>query len=122
MQLQKIPFRSASAFSEFFLKYIEQHPDLIPFYNRYPSLDNFAGQLQDKAATFPDSSRQVLASSLRRQYQSIKTLPAVEANIAALADAKTFTITTGRPIVYHAEPLVHRHDGRFLDNGHLHPV
>ena len=105
MQLQKIPFRSASAFSEFFLKYIEQHPDLIPFYNRYPSLDNFAGQLQDKAATFPDSSRQVLAASLRRQYQSIKTLPAVEANIAALADAKTFTITTGHQLAIFTGPL-----------------
>ncbi|MBL7851722.1 MAG: bacillithiol biosynthesis cysteine-adding enzyme BshC [Cyclobacteriaceae bacterium] len=104
MPLQKIPFRSAHAFSEFFLKYIEQDEALKPFYGRFPSPEAFQGQLKDKSG-FPASARNTLVKVLQRQYESVKQQPAVEANIRALGDAKTFTVTTGHQLSVFTGPL-----------------
>jgi len=105
MQLQKIPFRSANAFSEFFLKYIEQQPEIAPFYNRFPSLENFAGQIAEKAKSFPSQHRKVLVDALLRQYQSLKISANVEQNIRSLGDPNTFTITTGHQLAVFTGPL-----------------
>ncbi len=104
MHLQKIPFRSANAFSEFFLKYIEQHEALTSFYNRFPTSNSFQGQLKDKA-NFPASSRTTLVKVLQRQYQHIKQHSAVEDNIRSLGDARTFTVTTGHQLSVFTGPL-----------------
>lgn len=104
MQLQKVPFRSTHAFTEFFLKYIEQQSELKPFYHRFPSLKSFEGQIKDKSK-FPSPTRKVLVSALQRQYQSLKILPAVEENISKLGEAKTFTVTTGHQLSIFTGPL-----------------
>lgn len=104
MQLQKIPFRSTHAFTEFFLKYIEQQAELKPFYNRFPSLNSFKDQIKERSS-FPPSTRKVLVSSLQRQYQSLKILPVVEDNIKKLGEATTFTVTTGHQLSIFTGPL-----------------
>jgi bacillithiol biosynthesis cysteine-adding enzyme BshC len=104
MHLQKIPFRSTHAFSEFFLKYIEQHDGLKNFYSRFPALSAFEGQLKDKSS-FPASTRATLVKVLQHQYASTKPGPAVEANIKALGDTKTFTVTTGHQLSVFTGPL-----------------
>lgn len=104
MHLQKIPFRSTHAFSEFFLKYIEADKSLAPFYNRFPSVESFEGQLKEKSG-FPAAHRTVLVKSLQRQYKALKLSPAVEANIIALGDKKTFTVTTGHQLAIFTGPL-----------------
>lgn len=105
MHLQKIPFRSAHAFSEFFLKYIESDEALKPFYNRFPSVSSFDGQLKEKSASFLPASRQTLMSVLQRQYQPLKVSLPVEASIKALGSEKTFTITTGHQLSIFTGPL-----------------
>lgn len=105
MHLQKIPFRSANAFSEFFLKYIEQNPELAPFYHRFPSLDHFRGQITDKGKSFPARNRRVLVDTLLHQYQSLKISPQVENNIRSLGEATTFTVTTGHQLAVFTGPL-----------------
>lgn len=105
MHLQKIPFRSTNAFSEFFLRYIEQQPGLDSFYHRFPSLDNFGGQLTDKAKSFPSKNRSVLVDSLLKQYQSLKISPPVENNIRSLGESTTFTVTTGHQLAIFTGPL-----------------
>jgi bacillithiol biosynthesis cysteine-adding enzyme BshC len=104
MYLQKIPFRSAHAFSEFFLKYIEQDESLKSFYGRFPSLDAFQGQLKEKSS-FPAATRSTLVKVLQRQYEPLKRSPAVEANLRALGDAQTFTVTTGHQLSVFTGPL-----------------
>ncbi|MFM8849021.1 MAG: bacillithiol biosynthesis BshC, partial [Cytophagales bacterium] len=47
MNLTSLDFRSTHAFTSFFLDYIEQKPSLQKFYNRFPKIQNFQGQLQD---------------------------------------------------------------------------
>ncbi|MBL7847695.1 MAG: bacillithiol biosynthesis cysteine-adding enzyme BshC [Cyclobacteriaceae bacterium] len=105
MHLQKIPFRSAQAFSEFFLKYIEQQPELTPFYGRFPSVESFGEQIKEKSSAFPATTRAILVESLQQQYKDIKLTPAVEQNITALREANTFTVTTGHQLSVFTGPL-----------------
>jgi bacillithiol biosynthesis cysteine-adding enzyme BshC len=105
MQLTKIPFEETRTFSPFFLDYINQKETLQPFYNRFPVLKNFKGQLADKAASFPQANREVLVSTLQRQYQKLTLTEVVKSNITSLSDKKTFTITTGHQLNIFTGPL-----------------
>ena len=106
MRLQKIPFRSTNAFTEFFLKYIEHHPSLQAFYGQFPSVDNFAKQIAEKSKSFPATTRNLVVRSLKQQYKSITSpAPAVEENIDSLLDENTFTVTTGHQLSIFTGPL-----------------
>ena len=105
MMLQKIPFRSTHAFTEFFQKYIEQHPSLKSYYNHFPSLENFGKQIKEKAGSFPKANRKVLVDVLQRQYQPLKPIGAVETNIQSLLEENTFTVTTGHQLSIFTGPL-----------------
>ena len=105
MMLQKIPFRSTHAFTEFFQKYIEQHPSLKSYYNHFPSLENFGKQIKEKAASFSKAKRKVLVDALHRQYQTLKPIGAVETNIQSLLQENTFTVATGHQLSIFTGPL-----------------
>src|SRR3990170_6694769 len=105
MQHKKIPLADTKAFSLFFLDYIQQKESLKPFYNRFPLLENFKDQIREKASSFPYTHREVLVSTLQKQYQHL-TIPDLAANnISALADSKTFTVTTGHQLNIFTAPL-----------------
>ncbi|MFM8738884.1 MAG: bacillithiol biosynthesis cysteine-adding enzyme BshC [Cytophagales bacterium] len=104
MNLTSLDFRSTHAFTSFFLDYIEQKPSLQKFYNRFPKIQNFQGQLQDKAS-FTRGNREILVTALTAQYGSLKTTDAVQANFSALSHEKTFTITTGHQLNVFTGPL-----------------
>jgi bacillithiol synthase len=105
MKLEKFPLSDTQAFNSFFLDYIEQKETISPFYNRYPTVENFKEQISDKQSTFPHSTRSTLVTALRRQYDGLKLQESVEKNIASLADSKTFTITTGHQLNIFTGPL-----------------
>lgn len=105
MQTKKVTFADTHAFSSFFLDYIQQKETLKPFYNRYPSRDAIAGQLQEKQKSFPQENRTVLVNALREQYKTTDTTEAVRANIEALANPTTFTVTTGHQLNIFTGPL-----------------
>ncbi len=105
MHLQKIPFRSTHAFSEFFLKYIEQHPSLQPFSGNFPTVALFKEQIQEKSKSFPTANRKVLVQVLQRQYKDIIASPVVEGNIKSLGTENTFTVTTGHQLSAFTGPL-----------------
>lgn len=105
MQLKKIPLADTKAFTPFFLDYLEQKNSLKPFYNRFPAIENFKEQIHDKTKTFPIHNRQVLVSTLQKQYANIQAPPCVTENIASLLSEKTFTITTGHQLNIFTGPL-----------------
>ncbi|MFM7857984.1 MAG: bacillithiol biosynthesis BshC, partial [Flammeovirgaceae bacterium] len=104
MNLTSLDFRSTHAFMPFFLDYIEQSSSLQPFYHRFPTLQNFQGQLHDKAS-FTKANREILVTALIAQYRSLKTTDAVQANLSALGNEKTFTVTTGHQLNVFTGPL-----------------
>jgi bacillithiol biosynthesis cysteine-adding enzyme BshC len=105
MQLEKFPLSDTHAFNSFFLDYIEQKETLKQFYNRYPHPDNFPAQIKDKHSSFPSESRNMLVRVLQKQYESVRSTPLVENNIALLAKKNSFTITTGHQLNIFTGPL-----------------
>src|SRR5690606_18005180 len=102
---QKLPLAATRAFSSFFLDYIRQNESLRPFYHRYPTLSNFKDQIDEKSKVFPQTHRDVLVATLKKQYDGIAISDAVAFNLDSLSDSKTFTVTTGHQLNIFTGPL-----------------
>lgn len=105
MEHHLVPFRKTKSFSQTFIDYIEQSSALKPFYNRFPVLKNFEGQIKEKQASFSSDHRNILVSVLKEQYASLKTTDLVTGNMEALGKENTFTVTTGHQLNIFTGPL-----------------
>ncbi len=105
MQHKLLPFRETHAFSDFFLDYIEQKDSLKPFYHRFPLVENFKAQIEEKKKSFPRHNREVLVQTLQKQYKALTVSETVRTNIDSLIDEKTFTVTTGHQLNIFTGPL-----------------
>lgn len=101
--MSTIPFRATNYFSSFICDYLEGHADLKPFYNRFPSIDNFTDQIEEKH--FPEANRTVLTNALQEQYKTLIVSEATTENIELLRQQNTFTITTGHQLNLFTGPL-----------------
>ncbi len=99
-----ISYAATGAFSGLLTDYISQKPALAPFYNRWPALENFAAQIEEKKAAYPPEARQRLVAALRAQYGAAPA-PAIEASIQLLEKETTFTVTTGHQLNLLTGPL-----------------
>ena len=104
MQLHKIALADTHSFSSFFLDYISQTDSLKKFYHRFPLIENFRDQIQEKKS-FSPQNRNTLFTSLTKQYEGVKITEAVTSNLNSLKDSKTFTITTGHQLNIFTGPL-----------------
>src|SRR6478736_6074564 len=98
MQLNKIALADTRSFSTFFLDYLSQKESLKKFYHRFPEIQNFNDQIDEKSNSFSQANREVLSETLSKQYQGIKISEQVAGNIKSIASTKTFTITTGHQL------------------------
>lgn len=105
MELEKFPLSDTHAFNSFFLDYIGKKETLKPFYNRFPTPENFGEQIKDKLASFPAGNRRLLVEVLERQYDDLKTSESVQSNISLLKEQNTFTVTTGHQLNVFTGPL-----------------
>jgi bacillithiol biosynthesis cysteine-adding enzyme BshC len=105
MECKKIPLANTKSFSPFFLDYVSEAEPLKPYYNRFPLIENFQDQINDKSVTFTDHNRAVLVDVLQQQYKGMQLSVAVSNNINSLLDKKTFTITTGHQLAIFTGPL-----------------
>ena len=92
-------------FSPLFLDFLDQKESLKQFYSLYPSKDNFKKQLEVKDESFSSKSREVLVSSLLKQYDGLEVSEITKKNIEKLNDGNTFTITTGHQLNIFTGPL-----------------
>ncbi len=99
MNCQYLPLSSTGQFSQLFLDYITQKDSLKPFYNRFPELSAFEGQINNK--TFDQAKRQVLVDALERQYEFITNKP----DYSILLQPNTFTVTTGHQLNIFTGPV-----------------
>lgn len=72
--------------------YLNKKVDLEPFYNRYPSIENFKHQIAQKKIS--SEKRKVLVEVLLKQYADFETSELVKHNIQLLLKENTFTVTT----------------------------
>jgi bacillithiol biosynthesis cysteine-adding enzyme BshC len=105
MKIDYISFSKTGYFSSLISDYLDENQRLKPFYNRFPNLENFKPQIEEKESSFNKESRTVLVEVLNKQYKNIETSESTKRNIEALKHSKTFTITTGHQLNLFTGPL-----------------
>ncbi len=100
-----IPFRDTNYFSSLICDYLDQKAEFQPFYNRFPKLENFKAQIDEKQQSFSQENRKVLVESLQNQYKGITISDATKENIESLQQSSTYTITTGHQLNLFTGPL-----------------
>lgn len=100
-----ISYKKSGYFSKLMLDYLDETSNLKGLYNRFPSIENFKLQWEEKQKNFPAENRKVLVEQLKLQYKNTDTSAKTEENIALLSKENTFTITTGHQLNLFTGPL-----------------
>lgn len=103
MKIEKIDFSKIGGFSPIFLDYLSEKKELSQFYNAFPKIENFGKLIRERA--FSPEKRLVLQEVLTQQYGALEKTHEVESNLHALAEEKTFTVTTGHQLNIFTGPL-----------------
>ncbi|TXG35638.1 bacillithiol biosynthesis cysteine-adding enzyme BshC [Seonamhaeicola maritimus] len=107
MSLDTISFKKTGYFSSLICDYLTEKPELQAYYNRFPNIDNFKSQIEEKhrSQIVLDSNRKILTSVLNKQYKNVEASDVTLENIKILKESKTFTITTGHQLNLFTGPL-----------------
>lgn len=104
MKICKMDYAATGAFSQTITDYLSQSEKLQPFYHRFPALEAFEAQLQEK--TFTQQQRETLHRALQRQYTSVADIhPNVQQHLGLLLQPNTYTVTTGHQLNIFTGPL-----------------
>ena len=104
MKISKIDYKATGCFSALVTDYLDQNPRLAPFYHRFPTLAAFGEQVREKQ--MDPSHRQVLVWEIKRQYGTLADIhPAVQRQLALLAQPTNYTVTTGHQLNHFTGPL-----------------
>lgn len=95
--------RNSGLYSEWVLRYLEKDVALRDLYAYDFSVEGV--QQFIKESRFSSRRRQQLHESVKRQYNGMELPEKVRRNIDSLANANTFTITTGHQLVLMGGPL-----------------
>ena len=105
MSKQTIPYHKTGYFSKLMCDYIAEDSSLKEFYGRFPNLENFKSQLEEKKKSFSQEARNTLVKALKKQYANSDISEATERNINSLSKIDTYTITTGHQLNLFTGPL-----------------
>jgi bacillithiol synthase len=107
MEASCIDYKDTGFFSQTVIDYLEDKPELRPFYGQRPDIEGFKNTIANRKVT---ANRELLANILEEQYEAISKLnirnsKSVHDNISLLRDTNTYTITTGHQLNIFAGPL-----------------
>lgn len=107
MSTDCIPYSETNYFLPLILDYLAQKEKMKPFYNRFPTPENFGKQIEEKKASYNSNKkiRKSLVQVLERQYKETKASEATLKNIRLLREENTFTVTTGHQLNLFTGPL-----------------
>lgn len=105
MPALSIPYKKTSYFSKLICDYLAEDDALKPFYKRFPNLENFKHQFEEKQKDFTEEKRHLLAKRIMFQYGDNSISQATLSNIDLLKEHSTFTITTGHQLNLFTGPL-----------------
>lgn len=100
-----ITYQNSGYFSKLIVDYLDQKAELKSLYNRFPTIENFQLQIEEKSKNFPIENREILAKALTNQYQNFEVSDTTSNNIELLKNSNTFTITTGHQLNLFTGPL-----------------
>lgn len=109
MESSCISYKDTGYFSPTVINYLDDAPDLRSFYSHRPTLAGFAELFNHKKVT---ADRGVLTKVLKEQYAPLEqyhdlqlAFETVNKQINQLAEANTYTVTTGHQLNIFAGPL-----------------
>lgn len=107
MESSCISYKNTGYFSQTVIDYIDNKPNLQPFYSYRPDINGFTELLKNKKIV---ADRSTLVKVLTEQYVHISDFGCsnsdlVFANINSLSGSNTYTITTGHQLNIFAGPL-----------------
>jgi len=106
MPIHHLDYKTTGAFSSLLTDYLAQRPELQPYYHRFPTLEAFEAQIEEKKQAYTPEARQRLVAALREQYVGLADMhPSVAANLALLEKDTTFTVVTGHQLNLLTGPL-----------------
>lgn len=105
MPTDKISYSDTNNFSSLILDYLARKSTLEPFYNRFPEIENFQEQLEEKKEGYSAETRESLVAVLEEQYREFAVSDATKKNIDLLKEENTFTVTTGHQLNLFTGPL-----------------
>ncbi|MDA8572707.1 bacillithiol biosynthesis cysteine-adding enzyme BshC [Flavobacteriaceae bacterium] len=100
-----IPYTSTATLPRLLHEVEQKNPMLESFYTAPTSIENFSAQMTAKAAQFSTENRIVLANCINEQYTHLNPETSTKAQIDALKQASTFTVTTGHQLNLMGGPL-----------------
>lgn len=110
MPKHSLPYQKTGYFSKLICDYLsdpnsDNYNALSSFYNRFPNLDNFKKQIEEKQTEFTDGQRHLLSKRIMFQYGDNSISQSTLSNIDLLREHTTFTITTGHQLNLFTGPL-----------------
>lgn len=100
-----LSYKNTGYFSKLMCEYLDENPSLTPFYNRFPALENFRPQFDEKRSQLSLAQRRRLAKRIMLQYGDNNLSQGTLSNIDLLYEPDTFTVTTGHQLNLFTGPL-----------------
>jgi len=103
MSLNKYDFQKLGLFNNLIQDFLNDEVNQL--ISNTNSLEGYSQQISTKKEHFSSAKRSGLVDALRQQYKNIDISSSVKANINALEQDNTYTITTGHQLSIFAGPL-----------------
>ena len=100
-----VTYQNSGYFSKLIVDYLDEKSELQSLYNRFPKIENFQGQIDEKSKNFPFENREILVSALEKQYENFEISKSTSQNIQLLKLSNSYTITTGHQLNLFTGPL-----------------
>ncbi|WP_298524585.1 bacillithiol biosynthesis cysteine-adding enzyme BshC [uncultured Christiangramia sp.] len=105
MSTDHIAYPDTNYFTPLILDYLSEKESLEHLYHRFPKIENFRAQIDEKSRSYNNSIRKDLVEVLKEQYADLKVSEATSGNIDLLSSEKTFTVVTGHQLNLFTGPL-----------------
>ncbi|WGF91413.1 bacillithiol biosynthesis cysteine-adding enzyme BshC [Aequorivita marisscotiae] len=105
MRTHSLPYKKTGYFTKLICDYLDENPTISPFYNRFPKLENFRAQFEEKRSQLSLDQRRALAKRIMFQYGYNNLSQSTLSNIDLLYEPDTFTVTTGHQLNLFTGPL-----------------
>jgi len=105
MSTDHIAYPDTNYFTPLILDYLSEKESLGHLYHRFPKIENFRAQIDEKSKSYNNSIRKDLVEVLKEQYSDLKISETTSGNIDLLSSVKTFTVVTGHQLNLFTGPL-----------------
>ena len=100
-----ITYQKSGYFSKLLVDYLDKKPEIQSLYHRFPTLENFSLQIEEKTKNYSLENRVNLYEALQNQNENFIISEATQNNVEVLKSEKTFTITTGHQLNLFTGPV-----------------